>query len=149
MLGLCHVSLGAGRWTSGTCFRGCERGGGWLAEEEERVEKRLGGFPIFGTQPCPRPGCSPACPPASVSLWFLHSSALMCNDVLLASKRVLRNRESLREKNSVYQILSLESISYLHCIIVRDLLYVIPECYSDFPYFLQFKSEFSNKEFMM
>ena len=48
------MSLGAGRWTYGTCFGSCERGGAWLVEEEERVEKRLDGFPVFGTQPCPR-----------------------------------------------------------------------------------------------
>ena len=32
---------------------------------------------------------------------------------------------------------------------VRDLIYVIPEWFSGFPYFLQFKSEFVNKEFMI
>ena len=31
----------------------------------------------------------------------------------------------------------------------RDLIYVIPEWSSGFPYFLQFKSEFGNKEFMI
>ena len=36
-----------------------------------------------------------------------------------------------------------------HCIIVRDLIYVIPECSSGFHYFLQFKPEFGNKEFMV
>ena len=40
-------------------------------------------------------------------------------------------------------------ICHFHCIIVRDLIKVIPEWSSDFPYFLQFKSEFCNKEFMI
>ena len=35
------------------------------------------------------------------------------------------------------------------CIIIRDLIYVIPEWSSGFPYFLQFKSELGNKEFMI
>ena len=30
--------------------------------------------------------------------------------------------------------------------IIRDLIYIIPEWYSGFPYFLQIKSEFGNKE---
>jgi len=34
------------------------------------------------------------------------------------------------------------------CKIVRDLTQVIPKWSSGFPYFLQFKSEFGNKEFM-
>ena len=38
---------------------------------------------------------------------------------------------------------------HFHCIIVRDLIYVIHEWPSDFPYFVQFKSEFCNKEFMI
>ena len=44
---------------------------------------------------------------------------------------------------------SLKSVSQFHCIIVRDLIYVIPEWSSGLPYFLQFKSEFGNKEFMI
>ena len=40
-----------------------------------------------------------------------------------------------------------ESICHFHCIIIRDVMYVIPEWFSGFPYFLQFKSEFGNKEF--
>ena len=39
--------------------------------------------------------------------------------------------------------------SHFHCIIVRDLIYAIPEWFSGFPYFLQFKFEFDNKEFMI
>ena len=35
------------------------------------------------------------------------------------------------------------------CITIRDLIYVIRESSCGFPYFLQFKSEFCNKEFMM
>ena len=48
-------------------------------------------------------------------------------------------------RKSVYQILSLETIHYLHCIKI----YVILESPIGFPYFLQFKSEFGNKEFMV
>ena len=36
----------------------------------------------------------------------------------------------------------------LHCIIIRDLIEVIPEWSSGFSYFLQFKSEFGNKVFL-
>ena len=39
----------------------------------------------------------------------------------------------------------LESNCHFHCIMVRDLIYVIPEWSSGFPYFLQLKSEFCNK----
>ena len=52
-------------------------------------------------------------------------------------------------RHSVYQIQSLKSISHFHCKIFRDLIQVIPEWSSGFPYFLQFKSEFGNKEFMI
>ena len=41
------------------------------------------------------------------------------------------------------------NICHFHCIIVRDLVYVIPEWSSGFPYILQFQSEFGNKEFMI
>ena len=34
-------------------------------------------------------------------------------------------------------------------IIIRDLIWVIPECSSGFPHFLQFKSGFGNKDFMI
>ena len=40
------------------------------------------------------------------------------------------------------------SISPFDCKIAMYLIYVIPEWSIGFPYFLQFKSEFSNKEFM-
>ena len=41
------------------------------------------------------------------------------------------------------------SVCHFHCIILRDLIYVIPEWSSGFPYFLQFKSEFGHKELMI
>ena len=47
-------------------------------------------------------------------------------------------------RHSVYQIQSLKSISHFYCIIIRDLIQVIPEWSSGFPYFLQFKSELTN-----
>ena len=40
-------------------------------------------------------------------------------------------------------------MSHFHCIIIRDLISVIPEWSSGFPYFLQFQSEFGNKEFVI
>ena len=49
---------------------------------------------------------------------------------------------------SVYQIWSLKSISHFYCVVIRDFIEVIPELSNGFPYFLQFKSEFGNKEFM-
>ena len=42
----------------------------------------------------------------------------------------------------------LNSICHFHCIIVKDLILVIPERSCGFPYFLQFKSELGNNEFM-
>ena len=50
---------------------------------------------------------------------------------------------------ALYQIYALESICHFPCIITRDLIQVLPEWPSVFPYFLQFKSEFANKEFMI
>ena len=38
---------------------------------------------------------------------------------------------------------------HFHCIIIRDLIQVILEWPSSFPYLLQFKSEFGNKELMI
>ena len=49
---------------------------------------------------------------------------------------------------ALYQISSLKSTSHFHCIVIRDLIWVIPQWSSSFPHFLQFKSEFGNKEFM-
>ena len=42
-------------------------------------------------------------------------------------------------RHSIYQIQALKSISHFHGIIIRDLIKVIPEWSSGFPYFLQFK----------
>ena len=50
---------------------------------------------------------------------------------------------------ALYQIWSLESICHFHCIIIRDLIYIILEWSSGFPHFLQCKSEFCNKDFMI
>ena len=50
---------------------------------------------------------------------------------------------------ALYQIYFLKSISHSHCIIIRDLISVIPEWFSSFPHFLQFQSEFGNKEFVI
>ena len=44
---------------------------------------------------------------------------------------------------------SLESICHFHCLIIRDLFEVIPERPLVFAYFLQMKSEFDTKEFMI
>ena len=52
-------------------------------------------------------------------------------------------------RHFIYQIQALKSISHFYYIIIRDLIQVIPEWSSGFPYFLQFKSEFGNKEFMV
>ena len=46
-------------------------------------------------------------------------------------------------------IWSLKSISHFHCMVIMDLTYVIREWCSGFPHFLQFNSEFGNKEFMI
>ena len=50
---------------------------------------------------------------------------------------------------SLYQIESLESICHFHYIIIRNLIWIIPEWFSGFPYFHQDRSEFCNKEFMI
>ena len=52
-------------------------------------------------------------------------------------------------RHSVYHTQSLKSISHFQCIIIRDLIQVITAWSSGFPYFLQFKSGFGNKEFMI
>ena len=52
-------------------------------------------------------------------------------------------------RHSVCQILSLKSICPFHYIIVRDLIKVKSEWSSGLPYFLQYKSEFGNEEFMI
>ena len=52
-------------------------------------------------------------------------------------------------RHSVYLIQSLKSTSHFHCIIIRDLIQVTSELSSGFPYLLQFKSEFGNKEFIV
>ena len=56
---------------------------------------------------------------------------------------------SVHSSPGTLSIRSLKSISHFHCIIIRDLIQAIPEWSSGFPYFLQFKSEFGNKEFMI
>ena len=38
---------------------------------------------------------------------------------------------------------------HFHCVIKRDLIQVTPEWPSGFPHFLQFKSEFGNKDFLI
>ena len=43
----------------------------------------------------------------------------------------------------------LPPLCYFHCIIIRALIYIILEWSSCFPYILQFKSEFCNKEFLI
>ena len=40
-------------------------------------------------------------------------------------------------------------ISHFHYIVIRDLIWVIPEWSGGFLHFLQFQSEFGNKEFMI
>ena len=47
----------------------------------------------------------------------------------------------MRASRRTYQIWSLKSISHFHCIIIRDLIEVIPELSSGFSYFLLFESE--------
>ena len=59
------------------------------------------------------------------------------------------NLHPLFIRHSVYQIQALKSISHFHCIIIRDLIQVLPEWSSGFPYFLQFQSQFGKKEFMI
>ena len=56
---------------------------------------------------------------------------------------------SIRNSSRTLSDLIPESIWSFHCIIIQGLISVIPEWSSDFPYFLQFKSEFGNKEFMI
>ena len=41
------------------------------------------------------------------------------------------------------------SICHLHCKIISDLIWVVPERPSGWPYFLQFKTEFCNDELMI
>ena len=50
---------------------------------------------------------------------------------------------------ALYHILFFDSMCHFYCIIIRDLISVIHGWVSGFPCFLQFKSEFGNKEFMI
>ena len=43
----------------------------------------------------------------------------------------------------------LVSICHSHCIIVRDLIKIVPEKSSGFLYFVQFKSKVCSEEFMI
>ena len=55
--------------------------------------------------------------------------------------------------STVLQALSIRSnplnVCHIHCIIIKDLIQVIPEWLSVFAYFLQYKSEFYNKDFVI
>ena len=49
----------------------------------------------------------------------------------------------------VWIFFGIKYICHFYLIIIRDLIYIILEWSSGFPYFLQFKSEFCNKKFMI
>ena len=68
--------------------------------------------------------------------WSLSLSPVQCHETLSIVHQAL------------CQVESLKSISHFHRIIIRDWIYVIPEWSSGFPYFLQFKYEFDNKQLM-
>ena len=78
---------------------------------------------------------------------FLHFFFL--GMVLITASCTVSQTSTHSSSGTVYQIQSLESVCHVHYIILRDLIKVIPEWSSDFLYFVQFKSEFVNKEFMI
>ena len=49
---------------------------------------------------------------------------------------------SIHSSSDIYQIGSLESVYHLHCIVIKDLIEVLPEWPSGFLYFLQFEPTF-------
>ena len=69
--------------------------------------------------------------------------------MLLLTASCTMPRTSIHSSSGTLPDLIFGFICYFHCIIIRDLFYVIPEWSSCFPYFLQFKPEFCNKEFMI
>ena len=56
---------------------------------------------------------------------------------------------TIKDRNGMELTEAKDTKKRWHCIIIRDLIYVIAEWSSGFPYFLQFLSEFGNKEFMV
>ena len=70
-------------------------------------------------------------------------------DYILCSQRckALYSQQKQDRELTVAQIMN--SISHFHCLIIRNVIKVIPEWSSGFPHFLQFKSEFGNKDFMI
>ena len=87
------------------------------------------------------------CPPQTAILFFsflFHGDGLdpcLLYNVMNLIPQFIRHL--------VYQIQALKSISHFHCIIIRDFIQDIAAWSSGSPYFLQFKSEFGNKEFMI
>ena len=85
------------------------------------------------------------CKPSSDSHFaFLHFFSV---EIILIPVSCTMSWSSVHQ--ALYQISSLKSTSHFHCIVIRDLIWVIPQWSSSFPHFLQFKSEFGNKEFMI
>ena len=102
----------------------------------------------FSPLPFTSPLFSAICKASSDSHFtFLHFFYLAMG---LIPVSCTRSRISVCSSSGTLSIKSsLKSICYFHCTIIRYLIYVIPEWSSGFPHFLQFKSEFGNKEFMI
>ena len=77
---------------------------------------------------------------------FLHFFSM---GMVLISVSCTMLQTSIHSSSGTLSDLIPWSICHFHCIIIRDLIYVTPESSCGFPYFLQFKSEFGNKEFMI
>ena len=75
---------------------------------------------------------------------FLHFFFL---GMVLITASCTMSRTSIHSSSGTLYTKS-NAICHLYCIIIRDLILVIFEWSSGFPYFVQFKSEFCNKEFM-
>ena len=70
--------------------------------------------------------------------------------MILITTSCTMSRTSIYSSSGIVSIISsLEYICHFHCIIIRELISVMPEWSSGFAYFLQFKSEFGGKEFMI
>ena len=78
-------------------------------------------------------------PPQTTILPFLHFFFLGMV-LIIASCTIVWT--SVHSSSSTHSALIPWSICHFHCRIIKDLIWVIPEWSSGFPYFLQFKSEF-------
>ena len=87
-----------------------------------------------------------ASPDSPFAFWHFFSMVMVLIPVSCTMSRISVHTSAgtLSFRSSPFK-----SISHFHCIIKRDWIYIITEWSSGFPYFLQCKSEFGNKELII